>query len=227
LIKEIDREINMPDSLLERIPPRGKGLSTNDWPGLLEERKRLVLEYFQNNDIRLPNLGSVGCLHDIDVCTSGFDNLFFSCNSIIGGANLSLDTQGIFWRLSEEITLPQKRSWRHFVFIDEYKLKNILGFSSENEWIIATVLCYWESLGQCIGSEKAVVIQIYRVGLDEIFRRTKKTPENLWYEIGRAINGLAFNYGDNRNWIPGTWDLAKTLQGQVGLPEIHKAECAA
>ena len=80
----------MPDFLLERMPPRGKGLSANDWPSLLEERKRLVLEYFQNNDIGLPKLGSVECLHDIDVCTSGLDDLFFSCKSVIGGANLSL-----------------------------------------------------------------------------------------------------------------------------------------
>lgn len=216
----------MPDSLLERMISQGKVLDASDWLRLLEERKNLVLKHFNNNGIDLPKLGDVECLYDIDVCTSGLDDLFFRCKPVIGGANLSLDTLGIFWRLSKEITLPQKRSWRHFVFIDEYKLKNILGFSSEGEWIIATVLCYWESLGQWIGCERPVVIQIYRVDLNEIYRRTQKTPEDLWHDIGYTMNGISTNYGDNRKWIPGTWRLANILRGEKHLLETIEAECA-
>jgi len=214
----------MSESLLERIINQKGKTESDDWPSLLQERMNLVLKYFKTNGIDLPKLGSVECLYNRDDGSSGYDNLFFSCDTVISDAGISLNTEGIFWLLNDETRLPQKKSWTNL--IDEYILKRILGFTSEGEWVSATVLCYDVSCGPSAGFEKPVEIQICRVNIDDISRQTQKTTGDLWRDIGHAISGFSINYGNNREWIPGTSQLAEILKGEKQLLETC-TECTA
>ena len=210
-------------SLLEWIINRKRQLSTVDWQNMLNERKYSVLWIFKNTGIELPKLGDLECMFNMDICSSGCDPSKWSGVAVIGGAGLTLDTQGIFWRLFDETKLPQKKG-----IIKEYKLMRVLGFTENGEWVIATILYYYHDLEfMRSGNDVPIEIQIYRTNEAEIFKLTGLTPENLWYEIGGALNRLSINYGDNREWIPGTWRLATILRREKQLIEALEAECAA
>lgn len=190
-----------------------KGKTRDDWSNLLAQRITLFLEFFKNIERAesLPKLGDTKCMCFAHSEFSTLDPMVRPETIVVGGTDLSAETQGLFWPLfGREITrLPQNNGP-----INEYQRLDVLGLTIKGEWIVAHIL-YYDHLGIDIPVE----VQIYRLDLGDM-QKYKETPKGLWHTLGLQIKNLV------SDGVIELKPLAQTITQEMALAKTSETATA-
>jgi hypothetical protein len=192
---------------IERERPQ----TEKEWFGAIEELRQLIMPHL--GTMKLIELGNIKCVPDMDQGSPGEKSINWGSPKVIPSSNVDLETLGLFFPQFSfnGIRYPQmnKGMDRHGEI--ERGLIKVWGLTDFG-WILATVQYqYWDMHFMCSFAGTAEIVNIYETDLQTIAREVKDSPEWMWLQLARAIEGQSKYVNQKRDYF----EPSKEIYGKV------------